>query len=124
MGTCKIAACLAVGILWAASAAAQQPTAPNPEFHAGRQAARADLIQAEKLLAAGGKRGPDGEACRLMNAYFLYIVKEAAAAGAKTRIAAWPDLTWEEQNAVSQKIDEPLERNKRLRSHACTAKRQ
>lgn len=120
MGIRKITACLVLGISWAASAAAQQPAAPSREFDAEQQAAQTDLMQAEKLLSAGGKRGPDGEACKLMDAYFLHILKAAVAAGARTRIAAWSDLTWEEQNAVGQKVDGNLHRNKRMHQHACT----
>ena len=104
-----------------AAATAQQPAVPNPEFVAERQAAGADLLEAERLTSAG-ERGPDSEPCRLMDSYFRHIVKAAAAAGARTRIADWSELTWEEQNAVAQKADAHIERNKRLRTIACTAK--
>ena len=124
MRTWELAVALALGIAVSGQATGQQQPAQNTEFDAERQAAGADLLKAEKLLNAG-ERGPDSETCRLMDSYFLHIVKEAAAAGAKTRIAGWSDLTWEEQNAVGQKAASSLiERNKRLREVACTDKPQ
>jgi hypothetical protein len=56
-----------------------------------------------------------------MEEYFIHMVKAAAAAGAKTRVADWPDLTWQEQSAVMQAIKGNYERNKRLRDVTCTA---
>ncbi len=117
----EFAIALALLTPWAAIAVAQQPAVPKPEFDAERQAAGGDRLKAEKLINAG-ERGPDSEPCKLMDSYFLHIVKAAAAAGVRTRIAEWSELSWEEQNAVAQKADPLIERNKRLRTLACTAK--
>ncbi len=119
MRTWKFAAALALGITVTGQATGQQRPVQNPQFEAERQAAGAELLKAEKLLNAG-QRGPDSETCRLMGSYFLHIVKAAAAAGAETRIAAWSDLTREEQDAVGQKADPHIERNRRLHQVACS----
>jgi hypothetical protein len=114
----EFAIALALAVALARPAAAQQTETPDPIFAAERNAAGAALMQAEKLFNAG-QRGPDSEPCKLMASYFLHVVKAAAAAGAKTRVADWSDLTWEEQNAVMQKAGGHYERNKKLREVAC-----
>jgi hypothetical protein len=116
----EFAAALALIISLTAYARAQQPAVPSPEFAAELQTASADQLKAEKLFSMG-QRGPDSEPCRLMNSYLFHIVKAAAAAGAKTRITGWSDLTWDEQNAVAQSgADLRIERNKRMRQAACS----
>ena len=120
MRTREVAIVLAMVVAVSGQASGQQAGAPNAQYDAEREAAKTAIIQAEKLLNAG-QRGPGSETCKLMDAYFLHIVKVAAAVGAKTRIAEWPELTWEEQNAVAQQVDPLIERNKRLRAVACTA---
>jgi hypothetical protein len=120
----EITACLVLGISGATPAVAQQSPVLKPEIGAERQAAQADLMRAEKLLSGGGARVPDSEACKLLDSYFMRIVKIAIAAGAKTRMAAWQDLTLEERNAVGEKVDANLHRDNRMRQHACTAAKQ
>lgn len=100
---------------------AQQTDAPSATFIAERDAGNAALWKAEKLLN-DGQRGPDTEACSLMASYFLHVAKAAVAAGARTRVADWPELTWEEQNAVMEKVNGHYERNKKLRAVACARK--
>ena len=120
MGIRKIAACLVLAISWRASAV-QQPVAPNPEFDAERQAANANQLRVEKLFSAG-ERGPQSEPCRLMDSYYLHLVKAAAAAGANTRIAGWLELTPQEQDAVKQKMPDVIwARSMRMRQIACRA---
>jgi hypothetical protein len=97
---------------------AQQTPSPSPAFAAEREAANAALLKAEKLLN-DGQRGPDTETCSLMASYFLHVVKAAVAAGAKARVADWPELTSEEQIAVIAKVDGHYDRNKKLRAVAC-----
>lgn len=100
-------------------AGAQQPDISNAQYAAERAVANDRLLQAEKLLNAG-QRGPESEPCKLMGEYFLHIVKAAAAAGAKTRIADWQELNWEEQDAVATLADPHIERNRRLRQVVCS----
>jgi hypothetical protein len=121
MGIRDFAAALAPIVSWPAPALAQQPAASIPEFEVERKAARADQMQAEKLFVAG-EQGPQSKPCRLMDSYFLHLVKAAVAAGADTRIAAWPKLTPQERDAVKQKAPEQWERNIRLRQVVCRAK--
>ncbi len=115
----NVAIALALAGASLSPATAQQPGASSPQSNAEREAAGVKLLQAEKLLSAG-QRGPESETCKLMDAYFLHIVKVAVAAGAKTRIADWRELTWEEQDAVAKGADPLIERNRRLRSTACS----
>jgi hypothetical protein len=117
----EFALAMALAIAWAAPAPAQQLAEKNPEFEMERQAARADQIQAEKLFSAG-EQGPQSAPCRLMDSYFLHLVKAAAAAGANTRVAAWSELTLQEQDAVKQKVTEQWARSTRMRQVACRAK--
>jgi hypothetical protein len=119
----KIATALALGVTASAQALAQQADAPNARFEAERKAALEAITAAEKRLDAG-ESGPDSEPCRLMGDWFLHTVKAAVAAGAKSRIADWSELTWQEQDAVMERMKGSYERNRRLRQHACTAKSQ
>lgn len=121
MRTREFAIALALAWLPASTAVAQQPAAPDAEYAAQWAAAGAARLEAEKLFNAG-QRGPDSETCRLMDSYFLHVVKAAAAAGAQTRIVSWTELTWQEQDAVKRKVKDVYERNTRLRAVACTAK--
>lgn len=117
----EFAVALALIVLWAAPAASQEPAAPSAEFEAERAAANIDQMRAEKLFSAG-ERGPRSEPCRLMNSYFLHLVKVAAVAGADTRVADWSELTSHEQDAVKQKLTDVIwARSARLRQAACWA---
>ena len=120
MGTRKLAVALLLCVSTATPAAAQQQPSSNPEFEAERQAAHDDQLRAEKLVSAG-ERGPESEACRLMDSYFLHLVKAAAAVGAETRVTAWSELTSREQDAVKQKVTELWARNTRMHQVACRA---
>ena len=117
----KVAIALALGVVASGQAVAQQVDAPNARFEAEQKAAREAIVAAEKRLTAG-ERGPDSEPCKLMGDFFLHTVKAAVAAGAKSRIADWSELTWQEQDAVRQWMKGPYERNLRLRQFACTDK--
>ena len=118
MRTRELAIALVLAVAALAPAAAQQPGAPNAQHDAEWEAAKTAIMTAEKLLNAG-QRGPESETCRQMDAYFLHLVKAAAAGGARTRIAGWSELSWDEQNEVA-KTDRLIERNKRLLATACT----
>lgn len=115
----QFCAALMMGCVLSGLAAGQPPPEPDPPFAAEQKAAGETQMQAEKLLAAG-ERGPDSEPCRLMASYYLHTVKAAAAAGARTRIADWPDLTPAEQEVVMQAVRGTYARNRRLRQVACT----
>lgn len=108
-----------IAALAAEPTTAQQADTPSSTFKAERDAASEALSKAEASLNAG-QRGRDTEACKQMVSYFDHTVRAAAVAGAKTRIADWPDLAWDEQNAVMEKLPAPYDRNKRLRLVACS----
>jgi hypothetical protein len=110
-------------VLFAGPAFAQQATALPPAVAAERDAGNVALLKAETLLNNEEERGPNSEACALMNQALLHYVRTAAAAGAKIRVLDWPALTLEEQAAIGGKIDRPFDRNDKLRLHACTARR-
>jgi hypothetical protein len=116
----EFAIALALGIALAGQATGQQPGSADAEFEAEQRAAHEAIMEAEERLARGETRGPNSGACGLMASYYLHTVKAAAAAGAKTRIADWPDLTQAEQDAVMQSVKGNYARNNRLRQHACT----
>jgi hypothetical protein len=116
----EFAIALALGIALSGRAMGQQAGHSSAEFEAEQKVALEAIMEAEKRLAAGETRGPNSAACGLMASYYLHTVKAAAAAGASTRIADWPDLSSAEQEAVMQSMKGKHARNKRLRQHACT----
>jgi hypothetical protein len=119
MRTRQVVIALVMGVVVLGQASAQEAGAPNVQFEAEQQAAREAIVAAEKRLNAG-ERGPDSEPCKLMGDFFLHTVKAAVAAGAKSRIADWSELTWQEQDAVKEWMKGPYNRNLRLRQFACT----
>jgi hypothetical protein len=114
----SMSALMAAGLL-AGPVFAQQAPVPSPAVTTERDAGNAALIKAEKLLNDNERRGPNSEACALMNKALLHYVKAAVEAGAKTRELNWSQLTLDEQAAVKGKIDVPFDRNNKLRIHAC-----
>jgi hypothetical protein len=121
MGYATAAMCLAAAAaaVCGSPASTQPPTnTPSASFTAERDAGNAALLWAEKLLSAG-QRGPESETCALMNSVLLHYVNAADAAGARTRLLDWSELTPVEKESVMEKINGLFERNSRMRSYAC-----
>ncbi|MDP3736983.1 MAG: hypothetical protein Q8R02_06315 [Hyphomonadaceae bacterium] len=116
----KTVFCVAVCVLAAGSAAAQQASVLPPDAMTERKAGGEAILRAEKLLNGGEVRGPQSEACAEMTGALFHLVKAASLAGARTRVLDWRELAPDEQVAVKEKINGHWERNIRLRSHACT----
>lgn len=121
MRTREVVIALAMGVAVSGQASGQQAGAPSAQVETEQKAALEAIMAAEKRLNAG-ERGPGSETCRLMDDFFLHTVKAAVAAGAKSRIADWSELTWQEQDAVKEWMQCPYERNRRLCQVACTDK--
>jgi hypothetical protein len=121
MRTRELALALAIGAVVSGQASAQRAGAPNAQVEAEQKAAAEAIIAAEKRFNAG-ERGPGSQTCRLMDDFFLHTVKAAVAGGAKSRIADWFELTWQEQDAVKGWMKGSYERHLRLRQVACTDK--